>query len=877
MNKIVHIKPPQKLLRFFRWFCDPDLVEDLEGDLIELFEERAGSSISRAKTLFIRDILFMFRPGIIKNFEGHKNLNNYGMLKNYLKSAWRNLMKYKGFSTINILSLSIGMAACMVIFLFIKDERSFDAFHEKKDTIYRLCEVQSFPGTNTQNVALSMPGMGPTMTAEFPEIENFTRFRSFGEQLIEVGDQRIMIENISSADSSFLSIFDFPFISGDRNTALNNPYDAIISKETALKLFNQMDVLGETFTINGDQCKITGVIENVPENSHLQFNILLSIRISTQDNPGFDNQFGSNFLNTYFVLNENADLDAMSKRYPDYLSSHIQRDDDINEFYKLFLQPLPDVHLASTDIEHDYNNHRKFNGTYIDIFILIGIFILIIASLNFMNLTTARASNRAKEVGVRKAIGAVKGQLFNQFIVESILLATLALVFAIFLAFISLPLLNNLIDRQFGIVTLFSNLEIVMVIIGATLLLGVLAGLYPSLYLSSFRPVIVLKGFKSYEKKSYFRSSLIVIQFSLALGMIVSTLVVLQQLNFMKNKDIGFGKDHILLVQMRGEAGEKYEQMKQALLGESNILGVTASGQRLGSNFHQWGFKVRKDTGIVSLTPSNVFVDHDYLDVYDIKLLSGRTFSKDFETDDGNAYIINKAFADELGFENPVGKRAAHAWYPDDSLGTIIGVTENFNFNSLHYKVNTLSMVVHTDWGYSEMSIKINGENITQSIQDVERIYNQFVTDYPIRYEFLDDHMQQLYESDQQMGSVITIIAVLSIFIGCMGLFGLASISIQRRIKEVGIRKVMGASTMELLTILSKNFALMILIAFVLATPLTFLFLSGWLDNFAYRIEINPLIFFVGGLLALVIALATISFHVVRAANANPIKSLKYE
>lgn len=875
MSQAPLIEPPKALLRFFKWFCDPDLREDLEGDLIELFEERAELNKAKAKRLFARDILLMFRPGIIRNFEGHKNLNNYGMLKNYLKSAWRNLMKYKGFSTINILSLSIGMAACMVIFLFIKDELSFDAFHSKKDVIYRLNEVQSFPGTNTQNVALSMPGMGPTMTNEFPEIENFTRYRSFGERLIEVGDQRMMIEGISGVDSTFINIFDFPLLAGDPRTALDDPHNAIISEETAKTLFGRADVVGETFVIDGEQCMITGIMKDVPENSHLQFNILLSIRITTQDNPEFDNQFGSNSLNTYFILNKGANLEDMESRYPDYLLGHM--DDDINDFYKLYLQPLSDVHLASTNVEHDYNNHRKFNGTYIDVFILIGLFILVIATLNFMNLTTARASNRAKEVGVRKAIGALKGQLFNQFMVESLLLSTLALAFAILIAFISLPLLNNLIDRQLDLMVLFTKIEIVGIIFGATIALGVLAGLYPSLYLSSFRPVIVLKGFKSYEKKSYFRSSLIVIQFSLALGMIVCTLVVLQQLVFMKNKDIGYGKEHILLVAMRGESSEKYDQIKQSLLNESNILGVTASGQRLGSNFHQWGFKVRKDTGIVDLTPSNVFVDYDYLDVYGIKLLSGRTFSKDFETDDGNAYIINKAFADELGFDDAVGQRAAHSWYPDDSLGTIIGVTENFNFNSLHYKVNTLSMVVHTDWGYSEMSIKINGENIAESIQDIERVYNKFVSDYPIRYVFLDDHIQQLYESDDQMGSIITIIAVLSIFIGCMGLFGLASISIQRRIKEVGIRKVMGASVLELMTILSKNFAMMILVAFVIASPLTFIFLSGWLENFAYRIEINPLIFFLGGFLALIIALATISFHVLKAANANPVKALKCE
>ncbi|MFK7952404.1 MAG: FtsX-like permease family protein [Ekhidna sp.] len=874
MSRAPIIEPPKLLLRFFRWFCDPDLKEDLEGDLVELYEERAEKSKTKANTLFTRDVLMMFRPGIIRNLEGHKNLNNYGMLKNYLKSAWRNLMKYKGFSTINILSLSLGMAACMVIFLFIKDELSFDGFNSKKESIYRLCEVQSFPGTNTQNVALSMSGMGPTMMEEFPEIENFTRYQVFGEQLFQVNDKKILIGGIAGVDYNFLEIFDYPLIHGDKTTALDEKWHVVISEELAIKLFGRVDVLGETFIANEDQHIVSGVMENVPDNSHLQFDFLINMK-SINSNADFDNFFGYNNINTYFVLNDAADLSSMAERYPQYMIDHIS--EDINDTYKLFLQPLADVHLASTDIEHDYNNHRKFNGAYIDIFILVGIFILIIATLNFMNLTTARASNRAKEVGVRKAIGAMKGQLFNQFIVESLLLSTLALAFAIIIAFLSLPLLNNLIDRQLDLLHLFTNLKIAVIIISSTFILGILAGLYPSLYLSSFRPVIVLKGFKSYEKKSYFRSSLIVIQFSLALGMIVCTLVVLQQLMFMKDTDIGFSKDHIVLVELNSEASGQYEQMKKRLQEESNILGVTASGQRLGNNFHQWGFKVLKDTGIVDVVPSNIYVDYDYLDVYDINLVAGRNFSRDFSTDEGNAYIINQAFADDLGFENAVGERAAHGWYADDSLGTIIGVTENFNFNSLHYQVNNLSIVVHSDWGYNEMSVKINGENVAQSIQDIERVYNEFVVDYPIKYEFLDDHIQKLYESDQQMGSVITIIAVLSIFIGCMGLFGLASISIQRRIKEVGIRKVMGASIIELMTILSKNFALMILIAFVIATPVTFVFLSSWLENFAYRIEINPLIFILGGFLALIIALSTISYHVLKAARANPVNSLKCE
>ncbi|MEM7298513.1 MAG: FtsX-like permease family protein, partial [Bacteroidota bacterium] len=769
-----------------------------------------------------------------------------------------------------------GMAACMVIYLFIEDELSFDSFHTKKETIYRLCEIQSFPGTNTQKVALNMAGMGPTLTNEFPEVKSFTRFWNWGENLVEYGDKRILIENVAGVDSSFFQIFDYPLVSGDPTTALNQLNNAIISEEVAMKLFNRLDVLDEDFIVDGNNCIVKGIMKDVPENSHLQFDILLSIRIATQERPNFDSEFNrGNFLNTYLELQPNSDVASLSENFPDYMV-RMTGNEEIGDVYKLFIQPLEEVHLASMDIEHDYNNHRKFNGTYIDVFIMVAVFIIIIASLNFMNLTTARAGNRAKEVGVRKTIGALKGQLINQFILESILLSFFAFLLAAGILSISLPFLNNLIDRQLAVDT-FINPEVIAISLSLTVLLGILAGLYPSLYLSSFKPILVLKGLKIYEKKSIFRSSLVVVQFSLALGMIICTLVVLQQLNFIKSKDIGFTKDHIVLVAMSRESNEKYEELKQALLNESNILGVTGSSQRLGNNLHQWGFKIERDTGIESITPSNFFVDYDFLDVYDIELIQGRTFSKDYATDDGLAFIVNEAFVEEFGIEDPIGQRVGHGWYPNDSLGTIIGVTKNFNFNSLHFEVNTLAMEIHSDWGLSEMSVKINGDNVTEALRDIERVYNQFVSDYPLTYEFLDSQFEELYKSDQQLGSVITIIAVLSIFIGAMGLFGLASISIQRRIKEVGIRKVMGASQSDLLIILSKSFAFMILLSFIIATPLTYVFLTNWLDNFAYRIQINPLIFLVGGIAALVIAISTISYHTIRATNKNPVESLKYE
>ncbi|MEL6558845.1 MAG: FtsX-like permease family protein [Bacteroidota bacterium] len=875
MNSQSGHQPFSWVSRFLRWFCHPELIEDIEGDLLELFDQRANDNALKAKFRHTMDVLLLCRPGIIRDLTySNNNFNNIDMVKNYLKSAWRNLVKHRGFSAINIFSLSIGMSACLIIFLFVKDERSFDAMHQKN--IYRLCEIQSYPGTNTQNVALSTPGMGPTIIEEFPEVQAYTRINPIGSQLVDTKGKKLKVDQGAAVDSTFFEIFDYPLVNGDRNTLLDGVNDAVLTESLAMNMYNDTNVIGESFILDGNTYVVRGVMEDFPENSHIQYDLLISLSTIIQNRPDFNSYFGSNFVNTYLVINENANIKDMATRFPDYLVK-ASGNENYSDFMQIFLQPLNEVHLASTDIEHDYQNYRKFNGEYLGAFLLVGLFILLIASVNFMNLTTARASNRAKEIGVRKTIGALKKQLFYQFILESVMLSIMALAIAITLTIISLPLLNNLIDRELDLANMLMDPMISAVILSTTVLIGVLAGVYPALYLSSFKPVIILKGFKTFEKKSIFRSSLVVLQFSLALGMIVSTLVVVQQLRYMKNKDIGFNKDHILLVELNSEASGKYRQIKEELQKRSNILGVTASGQRLGNNFHQWGFKAKVDTAIVGITPSNVHVDYNYLDVYDIKLKSGRKFSEDFTTDNGLAFIVNEAFAEELGFDEPLGQKVGHGWYPDDSLGTIIGVTENFNFNSLHFKVNTLSMVVHEDWNYSEMSVKVNGANIQTAIAEVEDVYNQFVVDYPIEYEFLDKHFEELYKSDQQMSSVITIVAILSIIIGCMGLFGLASISIKRRIKEVGIRKVMGASGQQLMYLLSRNFALMILISFLIATPFTYIFMSGWLESFAFRTQINPLLFVGGGIMSLVIALATVSYHVLKAINANPVKALKYE
>ncbi len=729
------------------------------------------------------------------------------MLRNYFAIAIRNIRQNPFYALINMFSLAIGLASCLVIYLFITDELSFDAFHSRKSSIYRLDEVQNFTGTTVQQVALTMGGMGPAMLNDYPEVASFTRYWGRGKQVLKRGEEQFLVDDVAAVDSTFLEIFDFELLAGQMTTALDEPNSIVVTEKTARKFFKDFhEAINNTVTIGDLEYKITGILKPIPENSHLQFDALQSISTYIRRDSTFNTNWGGNFLNTYLVLHPATRIKALEAKFPDFMIKHTG-DKEITKNYTLFLQALPDVHLGSTEIEHDYNNYRKFNGTYLDVFTVVGFFILLIAAVNFMNLTTARASHRWKEIGVRKSIGAKKGQLFTQFIFESMLLAFMALVLAALLAVVFIPILNQLIGRQLVLLNVMANPWQPVLIVMITLVLGVLTGIYPSFYMTSFNSAQIVKGGSKAEGKSLFRSSLVVLQFGLAVAMIVSTLIVVQQLYFMKNTDIGFNKDQMMLVDMNGEVNQKFETLKTELLRSQYVQGVTAAGQRIGNNFHQWGFKIKSDTGIISFTPSNVNVDYDYLTVYGIKLKEGRNFSKDFLTDKGKAFIINESMAKELHLKEPVGTPAGHGWYNNDSLGSIIGVVSDFHFNSLHHKINTLSLVCHPDWGYNEISIKIDGAHAKEAIAAIKNTWDKNISSYPFTYSFLDNHFEDLYRSDQQMSAVVTIMAALAILISCMGLFGLVAITTERKIKEIGIRKALGATERQIVVMLSQNFA----------------------------------------------------------------------
>ena len=625
------------------------------------------------------------------------------MFPNYLKIAWRNAWKNKLWAIINVTSLGIGIAAVLLIFLFIQDERSFDGQHLKGQQIFRLNEIQSFPGSNAQKVAISAPGMGPALLSDYPEIKSYTRYMGQGRRLYQRDGTDFTVDMSVMVDTAFLEIFDFELISGDAATALVEPYSIVITREIAHKLFGIEDPMGEVLRMGEDAYKITGVLKDIPENSHLQFDILISMSTNIREYPEFNEGFWGSYLVTYLLMSAEADMSMLESEMPKFLLRHMPwpgpnpNSRTANDLYKLFFQPLSDVHLASTNIGNDYHNYRKFNGTYIQVFTLVALLILLIAAVNFMNLITARVSQRWKEVGVRKTIGAGTGQLFWQFSLESTLLGLFAFGIAILLAIILAPTINGVLDRALSMQYFVAHPIALALVFGGTLLLGFLAGVYPSYYLASFDAIRTLRGGHIRDKKSIFRSSLVILQFGLAISMITCTLVIVQQMYHMENKDIGLNKDHMLLVRLNKDANAVYLPLKAKLKANSMVKGVTASRQRLANNLNLQGFKVRTDSVRIS-TPRHLVVDFDYIDVYEIELVKGRGFSQQRPLDDGYSFILNETFVNNLGLDDPIGVTCGWIVYPDDSLGTIVGVVKDFNYNSLHHAVDNLFLWVNSAW-----------------------------------------------------------------------------------------------------------------------------------------------------------------------------------
>ena len=799
------------------------------------------------------------------------------MLKNYLKIAFRNIWKNKVFSAINIMGLAIGMAACIVIMLFVFYEQSFDKIHSKN--IYRLGEVQKYEGmVAPQKVALSMFPMGPALQNDYPEIKNFTRINSSKKVLVANQEKRIELPEILWVDANFFQMFDYKLFEGEKANVLKEPNSVVLSKKSAASIFGSQNPVGQSIVSYGRDTlafKVTGIMEDIPANSHLQFDALFSF--NTIIKPDFMQNWGGNWLVTYLELAPGANIASLEKKFPSFLKKHMKEGGW--KYYELFLQPLADVHAKSVDLTHDYVNFQKFDRTYTYIFSVIAIIVLIIACVNFMNLSTARSTGRAKEVGIRKAIGAQRYQLAGQFIGESVLLSFIALFLAVCAVKLLLPSVAHFSQRQLDF-SIFSNPGLMTGIIAGAILIGIFSGLYPAAFLSAFEPIKVLKGTLR-TGKSVFRNTLVIAQFSSAVFLIIATGFAVKQLQYMQHKDPGFDKEQVIIVPLDAKSGPKYQSLKEELLSSSLIESVTGSGQRLGNNFHQTGVKFKGDGPMKEMASSQVVVDPDYLSLYRIKLVAGRNFSNE-ASENAKTYIINESLAKELLKDTPktaiqtlIGKSFGFGGM--DSLGTIVGIAKDFNFNSMHHKIETLCLFNQKNWGYSEMSVRIKGKDVKQAIASMQSIWNSQVPEKPFTYSFLDEHFSELYRSDSQVSKIIGILAGLAIFISCLGLFGLASYSAERRIKEIGVRKVMGASVGGIVALLSKDFMKLVVISILIASPVAWWAVSSWLQDFAYRIDIEWWVFLCAGLLAIGIAQLTVSFQSIKAALTNPVKSLRSE
>jgi len=877
--------PPKRPLQFLRWFCREDYLEEIEGDLIEVFGSEVEDSPRKAKWKFFWSVIKYLRPGFIRSFNNSYQTISIGMYKNYFTIAWRTFTRSKGYSFINISGLAIGFSACLLIALYVQHELSYDQFHQKADRIYRVDNELKF-GDNHLDLAVTNPLFGETAKAEFPQIEQTTRLRWYGSFLVKKGEINIREDRVGWADSTLFEVFTLPMVHGNPKTALTEPNTIVITESVARKYFGKTDVLGQVLTIdNSEHRTITGVIQDVPTNSHFPFTSFLPL---VENEYAIDGTWaGSQSWPTYLLLKPGTDAEALvpelNKMYERHLGPELKTilNKTLDEFesqgdyFRASLTKLTDIHLRS---RKSGELHGGGSMQYIYLFSVIAVFILLIAIINFMNLTTARSANRAREVGIRKVMGSQKGNLIQQFITESFLTCLIAMVLSIAVTFSILPLFNELTGKTFDLSILLST-PVILFLGGLTLGVGLLAGSYPAFYLSAFQPVAVLKTSKSGQvKKSFFRNALVVFQFSASVLLISGTLIVFLQMEYISNKDLGYNRKQLLSIHNTDQIGSRIEPLKSSLSQISGVENLTVTGF-LPVNYYRYSntfFPTPTLDMNGSISMQQWVIDEDYLATMGMELVEGRNFLEG--KTDSTSVILNESAAKFLGHEDILERKLYRIIDEDTKTITeyrIVGIVKDFNFSSLREKVEPLVFVNGSDPG--GMTLKINAADIPGLLSKVEADWKSQIPDLPFEYSFMDADFDQLYQSERQSAKLITIFASLSIFISCLGLFGLATYMAEQRTKEVGIRKVLGASAAGITTLLSKDFIKLVLLAVAIATPLAYFLTGQWLQDFAYRIDLPWWVFVVSGLIAVTIALATVSFQAIKAALMNPVSSLKSE
>ncbi|GAA4447010.1 ABC transporter permease [Nibrella saemangeumensis] len=808
------------------------------------------------------------------------------MIRNYFKIAWRNLVRNRAFSAINIVGLAIGLATCLLIMLFVIDELSYDRYHEKADRIVRVIFRGTVNGGSMREPSV-MPPTAQTLKAEYPEVLEATRIRTAGAPIIAYGEKVFKETAITFADSNFFQVFTFPFLKGDPKTALVNPNTVVITKAVANKYFGNDDPLGKVLTIKSGNaaCTVTGVIDPVPANSHFHFDFFVSMASFPESKS--TSWMVSEFY-TYLVLPEGYDYKKLEAKLPQVVEKHMGPQlqqafgMSLAQFQKkgnnvgLYLQPLTDIHLHS-DLSYDLEPSGDIR--YVYIFGTVALFMLLIACINFMNLSTAGASKRSKEVGIRKVLGSVKMALVNQFLTESIVLTGIALVLAIGLVYMALPAFNQLSGKELSLsFTQTPWLLPGLLLFG--LLVGVLAGSYPAFFLSSFKPVSVLKGRLTFTGRSRgisLRGGLVVFQFFISIILIIGTTVVYRQLSYIQNMKLGYDKDQVLVLQETWRLGKNEAVFRQQLLQDSRVVNATISGFLPAGPSYNNNFITYADNNSAQYVKALRYdVDDHYIPTLGMQMVAGRNFSPEFGTD-STGIILNETAVKAYGLgANALGHIITHPENDGRKISyRVIGVVKDFHFRSLHERIAPLAMTLGNNNGL--VIAKVKTKDVGGLLASVEEQWTKFAVDAPLEYTFLDKRFLDAYRAEQKMGSILGIFAGLTIFVACLGLFGLATFTAEQRTKEIGVRKVLGASVAGIVSMLSRDFLKPVLVAILLASPIAWYVMNRWLQDFAYKISLEWWVFALAGVMAIVIALLTVSFQSIKAALMNPVKSLRAE
>ncbi|MEM7655252.1 MAG: ABC transporter permease [Bacteroidota bacterium] len=816
------------------------------------------------------------------------------MLRNYFLTAFRNLWKQRFYTVINLLGLAVGIASCILITLFVRDELQFDQHHSKADRIYRLWADIKFNKDADKVPQLPAP-LAETLVRDFPEVEAAARFRFSGQWLVRHKDgngENIRETEVLYADQSIFDIFDFELLAGDIETALTEPNTLVLNRSTAEKYFpSAEEAYGKTLTLDNDwDVKVTGVIADIPPTSHFQGDMFLSMESRQEAKQTI---WLSHNFHTYALLKEGADAEALEAKFPAMLEQYAGP--QVKQFLNLSLSDweesgnsidyhmdaLTDVYLRS-QVLNDLGPEGDMNNVFI--FGAIALFILLLACINFMNLSTARSSNRAREVGVRKVMGSLRSHLINQFLLESVMLSLLAMALALAFSAISLPFFNDLAEKQINFPWGEGGFYFLLLILGG--IIGVLAGIYPAFFLSAFKPISVLKGSLSRGASSgWLRSGLVVLQFVASITLIISTIVVSQQLQYIQNKDIGFNKEQVLMVHDGWVLGDQIESFKNGLLNQPEIVSASISSFLPVSNSSRnntvfWP-EGRKDPESQILM-QNWQVDHDYLSTMNMEMVAGRDFSREYSTD-SSGMILNEAAARNFGLEPEEALGFRVSTFDDisedgvasEATLTVIGVVKDFHFESMKQDITALCMFIGQSRG--NVILRVQAEEMQPVLAKLESSWQEYAPGQPIDYSFLDERFTQMYASTLKLRSIFSVFAFLAIFVACLGLFALAAFMAEQRTKEIGIRKVLGASVSQIIQLLVKDFAVLVGIALLLAIPIAWWAMDQWLSVFQYRVQIQFWVFILAGTLALALAVLTVSSQSFRVANSNPARSLKDE